>query len=194
MPFLAPALPFIMGGLGAAGAVAKGRASGRAAENDANQNADMFRLRAAEFNRQNPTYRSRDAVRGDLLAGLQPFRLSGEGRNISSTGGVSPALLTQGTRDLGKSMNRDAVLSQLGGLNAQPQKAKSMKELMTPQAPQRSDPYAMLTPTPLKQPGLLDKILGGAGLAGGLIGSLGGLKIKGGPLPGFDDPENVGFD
>ena len=157
MPFLAPlaaALPWgkIIGGLGKAaptiGAVVGGRAAGRQAAAKANEDQDRLRLASAAFNRQNPEARMRAAVRGDTLANVQDYQLGGEGRNLSSTGGLRPSLMSPGTRALGASASRNAVLSQLG------------------QPGGTENPYAPMTPTPLPQAGLLDKVGGPLALTG----------------------------
>ena len=73
-------------------------------------------LAAAQFNRQAPGVRMGNSVQGDILAGLQDFRLTGSGRDLGSTGGLRPSLLSTGTRQLGSDVSRQALLSQLGQL------------------------------------------------------------------------------
>lgn len=129
------------GGAVAAGAAA-GRAQGRAAEAGINQNQDQVGLQAARFNMGAPQQRAQNAVRGDLLAGLQDVNFERPAGVPSGrmTGGVRPSLLSSDTRALGKQMSRDALLSQMQG-----------------------DAF---TPTALPQSGKLDtllNILGGVG-------------------------------
>ena len=110
---------------------------------------------AAVFNRQNPEARMHAGVRGDVLANVQPASYTGEGRNFHATGGSSPALLSPGTRQLGASMSRQALLSQLGSTGEGP-------------AP-RNDPYGRFTPPNMPQANRLDTGLGIAGLAGAAL-------------------------
>jgi hypothetical protein len=173
MPFLAPALPLIGAGLSGLGAIGKGRAAGRQAESESimaqdrlRQQADQTGLQSARFNAEMPGLRAHDAVKGDILSGLQSASLSGGGRDLKVSGGLSPALLSQNTRNYGQAMNtvasggplaqggtdinRQALLSQLGG------SYKPFKPSFT-------------GPSALPQAGLLDKILNGAGYAGGAL-------------------------
>lgn len=117
-----PFLPLVSAGLGALGGIGGGRAKGRAAEAEQQAQQDRLRLEAAQqqlaearFNREAPGLRLGNAVRGDIFANVQPFQLSGEGRNLSGSGGLTPAVLSQGTRQLGQVISRQALLSQLGG-------------------------------------------------------------------------------
>ena len=140
----------------AASTLARGRAEGRQAEQGAQNQYDQLRLaaqqqalRQAEFNRQAPGLRMANAGRGDILANVQPVAFSGEGRNISMTGGLSPRLLSAGTRQLGSEVSRQALLSQMGKSEGQ-------------------DPYTMtqsFQPTPMQKTGVLDKILSPASIA-----------------------------
>lgn len=167
-------------GLSVAGRLGKGRAAGRVEEAEQARAADRARLEQARFNRENPSARAGGAVRGDILAGLQDYQLSGEGRNLSSTGGLRPSLLSPGTRQLGSSLSREALLSQLGqgGPN---------------------DPYAAMTPTPTPQAGGLDKVLTGAGIAGDVLQLGGGLDTlpffrrqrQQPPPPPTDDSDDI---
>ena len=165
MPFLPALVPLIAGLAGStAGALAKGRAAGRQAEAQQNAAQDAQRLQFAQFNRAAPQARAGAAVHGDILANLQPYRLSGEGRTLSSTGGLSPSLLSQDTRQLGGNMSRQALMSQLGRLGS-------------------ADPYTTAGPTPLPRASWLDKLLGGVGIGGSLLGMTGGGSQ--GPFGGY---------
>lgn len=164
----------IEGGLRAAGGIAQGRAQERLAEAELASRADATRLGAAGFNRQTPGLRASNAVRGDVLSGVQPYALSGEGRNISGSGGLSPALLSENTRNLGREMNRQAFLSQMGQGGA-------------------TDPYATFVPTNASRANGLDTALGIAGVVGSalpLVGGLPFLKPKT-PLPQPDDINDI---
>lgn len=155
MPFLAPAIPFIAKGLGVLGAVGKGRAENRAAENEQLLKRQELALDSAKFNRQAPGARIAGAARGDLLANVQPASFSGGGRDLNVTGGLSPALLSQSSRQLGQNVSRQALLSQLGQGGA-------------------NDPYTFdTTQFAPKKPGLLDKILGGAAITNSLLQTYG---------------------
>ena len=173
MPFLAKlAVPL----LGLAGSVGKGRAANRAEENAGAPNRDIARLHFAEFNRQAPGVRARNAIQGDTLASVQPYQLTGEGRNLSATGGLSPALFSTGTRELGNAMRREAILSGLksaGGTGANYGPTSPMRQMMPDitealKAPDTS-PYAAMTPTPDKRGNWLDTVLQGAGYAANLL-------------------------
>lgn len=146
LPFLGP-----IGGV--ASALTQGRGAGRQAEAEQLARQQQVALQAALFNRQAPGARATAGVRGDILANAQPGQFTGTGRDLSFSGGLSPSLLSRGTRDLGRSMSRQALLSQLGRGGV-------------------ADPYTFNT-APFQPPraGRLDKLLGGIGLAGG-IGSL----------------------
>ena len=172
MPFI---LPFIGPALGAMGALGKGRAEGRQAESAANQQQDLLRQRAAEFNRQTPGIRAGNAVRGDILRGVQPFMLSGEGRNLTGSGGLTPGLLTQGTRELGHAMNREAVLSQLAGQKPSDALRATPGYEDLPAGPggrigADTSPYASFAPTIQPHSNFWDKLLIGGGVAGDFLG------------------------
>ena len=111
-----------------------GRAAGRQAEAGIGLDQDQLRLLAERLGLQAPQLRARNAVRGDILANAQPAAFSGSGRDLQMSGGVSPALLSENSRNLGRQMSRDALLSQMKG-----------------------DAF---TPTPLPQSGKLDTLLG----------------------------------
>jgi hypothetical protein len=150
-----------------------GAAAGRQAQAQANQGQDQTRLgiqnqqqQAAAFNRQAPGLRATNAVRGDLLSGLQSVGSTGSGRDLHFTGGLSPALLSANTRQLGSDMTRQALLSQLG-------KSEGSR------GPGQNDPYTFdpqfTQPTPLPHPSLLSKIGGVLGGGASILGSIFGL-------------------
>lgn len=147
MPFLAPILPFIGPALGIGGAAAKGIGAAREGGNEQRAAAGQRALQGAEFNRQQPFVGARAGVQGDILANVQPYKLSGGGRDLSGAGGLSPSVLSQGSRQIGSTMNRQALMAALG------QQGSPFSQFDTkPYAPQSA--------------GILEKILGGAGLAG----------------------------
>jgi hypothetical protein len=138
-----------------AGAIEGGMAGGRQQETQNNSQYDQNRLRAAALLEQ--ALRSRqglagdqagNSVRGDILAGAQPASVNGPivhtgGRIPQISGGLSPALFSPNTRQLGQNMSRNALLDQMN---------TPKLDIPQPQAPQQS--------------GLLDKILGGVSLGG----------------------------
>ena len=185
MPFLAPALPFLLKAAPfaakALGGLGKGRAQGRAAEADQLQTQDRLRLAAqgqaldaAAFNRGAPGARASTAVRGDVLSRAQPFTLSGEGRNLSGAGGLSPALFSSGTRDLGSAMTREAVLSGLAAGRPGSGGPGTYGRGTNATVPDIYSFNQTFAPTPLPQSGKLDKLLLGAGIASPFLKLLGG--------------------
>lgn len=123
-------IPSIIGGIGSvAGGIASGRASGRAAEGNANNQYDTNRINYANYNLGAPAKRAHNSVQGDILAGVQPMTVNGpitgtHGQIPQISGGISPALLSENSRNLGKEMSRSALLDQMNGpMNptAQPQ-------------------------------------------------------------------------
>lgn len=136
--------------LDAASALAQGRANGRAQEALVNQSQDRNAINAAQVNLGAGQKRGAQAVQGDILANAQPFKFTGSTHMVGNipvpdfTGGVSPALFSDSTRQLGSQLSSDA-------LNAQ--------------TSDHGNP-AQLTPVP--QAGTGDKILSTAGLIGSL--------------------------
>jgi hypothetical protein len=201
MPFLAPAVPFIGAGLSALGSISKGRAGGRQAEAQARLQQQQAALDAARFNREAPFARAGAGVRGDILAGVQPVSFTGTGRDLRISGGLSPALLSSGTRQIGQLMSRDALLSALGGpqRSARPslsqaaqqrgdrslfRGARGLRDAAARQ-PAFRDPYTF-DPSQFAppRPGFLDRLGNVAGLVGG------GLELlQRDEEPGFVDPD-----
>ncbi len=112
--------PLIDAGGRVASGIESGRASGRAAEGTANNQYDLLRLAAARLNLEAPSERARNSVRGDILASAQPSTITGpitgtHGQVPQISGGLSPALLSGNSRQLGGAMSRDALLSQMQG-------------------------------------------------------------------------------
>lgn len=138
-------LPPVLGAGGAiAGGMAGGRAAGRSQEAQMGNQADLVRLGAARLNLEAPQQRAQNSVRGDILAGLQPMSINGPithtgGQMPQVSGGLSPALLSQNSRQLGQQMSRQALMSQMQG---------------------------DFQPTPQPKAGTLDHILNGIGYAG----------------------------
>lgn len=164
---------------GVASAVASGRAAGRQSEavlqgandrsriaaaqalEDALQGRANLDLRQRQFALAAPGQRAGNSVRGDVLSNVQDAQVMGpvtgtHGRVPTITGGLRPSLLSGNTRQLGADQSRQALLSQMQGDNFD-----------------KLPPINIPQPTPLPQANAFDKILGGVGLAGGLLGGLG---------------------
>ena len=137
VPIIGPAFDVL-------GGISQGRAAGRLAEANAAQNADYLRLAGERLNLDAPKMRARNAVRGDLLAGLQDVNV-GAPRGTRLTGGTRPSLLSADSRALGKSMSREALLGQMRG--------------------------PAFTPTRTPQAGKLDSILNALGYVGTGLGA-----------------------
>lgn len=153
MSKIAPALS-VAGNV--ASAVAGGRAAGREAEAERNLRQDTLRLQGAKFNLDAPQSRARNSVRGDLLANMQPVQISGpitgtKGKMPTISGGLTPSVLSDNSRQLGQLMSREALLSQMQG--------------------------PAFTPTPLPQANAFDKILNGVGYAGLAAQGLGAMQM-----------------
>lgn len=143
-------IPLIDGISRVAGGISAGRGAGRQAEGQANNSYDMDRLNMANFNLNAPGHRASNSVRGDMLAGLQPMTVNGpitgtHGNIPQISGGISPALLSQNSRQLGQSMSRDALLSQMQG---------------------------PMQPTAQPQSSWMDTLLNGVGYAGAAAGAI----------------------
>lgn len=128
-----------------ASGIENGRQAGRQAEADANYKRDQLALSGARLNLEAPGMRAGNSVRGDVLAGAQPLTINGPithtgGQMPQISGGLSPSLFSNNTRQLGQNMSRQALLSQMKG-----------------------DAF---TPTALPKANWLDKILNGVGYAG----------------------------
>jgi hypothetical protein len=109
-------LPGIGLGLQALSGIGHGIANRRMEQNantlhqdDQRANIDRTALAFANYNRQDPGVRAGDAVQGDILAGVQPVTHSGSGKDFHFNGGLTPALLSQGTRNYGQLMSAAAT-------------------------------------------------------------------------------------
>jgi hypothetical protein len=191
-------LPMLLGGIGKiASGAAQGSANQRVVENNQtgdqnrllaqmygiNQNATQNSVNAGAAERMNqrgqaldekkfalaaPSVRAGQSVRGSIMQNAQPVKLSGLPDRISSRiptieGGLSPALFNDNTRALGGEMTRKALIDQLKGDEFAPMEATDFSKGIVEQP--EMEEYA-------KQ-GLLEKILGGVGLAGSVIGGIG---------------------
>jgi len=146
------------------------------ASTDAARNASSERLSqgAQELDRRQfalnaPRTRASQSVRGSILANAQPMQLSGLPSRISSriptmTGGLTPAMFSQDTRALGGELSRQALIDQLKGDQFEPMKETDFQAAILDN-PQLQE---------LQQSGLMEKILGGVGLATSIAGGVGG--------------------
>jgi hypothetical protein len=115
-----------------------------------------------------PSVRAGQSVRGSIMQNAQPVTLSGLPDRISSriptiSGGLSPALFNDNTRALGGEMTRKALIDQLKGDDFAPMETTDFSKGIVPM-PEMAE---------MERAGLLEKILGGAGMAGDIIGGIG---------------------
>jgi hypothetical protein len=115
-----------------------------------------------------PSVRAGQSVRGSIMQNAQPMTLSGLPDRISSriptiSGGLSPALFNDNTRALGGEMTRKALIDQLKGDEFAPMEATDFSKGIVDQ-PELEE---------YQKAGLLEKILGGAGMVGSIIGGIG---------------------
>jgi hypothetical protein len=180
--FKVPSFSDILGGIGDVGsAFGQGAARGRALDSQNTFNQDKLRalidqmgLQTAAFNAGAPGRRASDAVRGDVLAGVQPAALSGGGRDLKVSGGLTPALLSQGTRNFGQLMNSAAT----GEGPADPSLLQnSSRQALLQQMMGSYGPYTQkfTQPTALPKAGFGEKLLQGLGAAA----KIGGLFFGG---------------
>jgi hypothetical protein len=126
---------------------------------DANENSRYRNaLGAADLNLDAGDRRAATSVRGDILANAQPLSLTGGVDMVGNTpvprttGGVSPALWSDNTRQLGRLLSQQALQGQ------QTNDGRAIE----PQAPL----------TPLPRAGKFDSILGGASNIMSLMGAI----------------------
>lgn len=121
-----------------------------------------------------PSVRANQSVRGSILANAQPMTLSGLSDKIhvpTISGGLTPAMFSADTRALGSEMSRKALIDQLKGDDFAPMEKTNFQSGIL------NDPKLEA----YKQSGLLEKILGGLGLAGSIVGAVGeGFGADGG--------------
>lgn len=189
MPFMA-ALPAITAGAGLLGKLfgnaSKGAADQRITENQQRlqqqqiQNADALQraqltqsdqmnragldLQRKQFQQTEPSTQARQAMVGSMLARLQPLQLSGMSDRVTARMPKMNSIIDS----LGpEARSAGTMLAQRGtsGLAAGPTKFDEVAPLNLPPA----------TVMALQKSGLLEKLLGGAGLAGSIIGGLGEL-------------------
>lgn len=138
-----------------------------------------------------PGVRAGQSVRGSIMQNAQPMTLSGLPDRIASriptiSGGLSPALFNQNTRDLGGEMTRKALIDQLKGDEFAPMETTDFASGVLA-APKMED---------YQKSGLLEKILGGLGLAGTVAGGIGGAIHSNKRVPvdvPYDSNESGGY-
>lgn len=144
----------------------------RLSQGNLDLNQRNFQQDQRQFALNAPGVRGRQAVRGSLMQNVQPASITGLPDRIQSnipqmSGGLTPAALSPEVRQMGGQLQRDAIMNQLKGdpidAFAPQQQTDFSKGVLTP--PQIAE---------LEKSGLLEKILGGTGLIGSLLGSLGG--------------------
>lgn len=118
MSWIVPYIPLIAAGIGAAGAAKTASSQDENADQDRGLQAAALKQSAdvagAKFRRENPGVQMTNSVRGDVLANAQPASFTGSGRDLQVSGGLSPTLLSQNSRDLGQLTSRQALLSAMG--------------------------------------------------------------------------------
>ena len=115
-----------------------------------------------------PSVRAGQSVRGSIMQNAQPFSVSGLPPKIAASipqisGGLSPALFNADTRALGGEMTRKALIDQLKGDTFDPMTPTDFQSGIL--SPPKMEDY--------QKSGLLEKILGGLGLAGSVAGGIG---------------------
>ena len=143
-------------------------------EQTAHANVDLDRRK---FALDAPQTRGRQALLGSLMQNLQPARLSGLSRQLQAakptiTGGLSPSALGPQARQAGGLMQSGAVRGLQQGDTFEPLQRTNFQAGVL-------DPTRAAVPRPelleLQKSGLLEKILGGIGIGGNLLGALGPL-------------------
>jgi len=117
----------------------------------------QMEMQQAGFRQQEPGAQARQALVGSLLQRIQPLQMGGRGSGMSSIiDAISPEARAAG-----------GMLQQRGVSGLQnPTQFRDIPALQIPGLQQAA----------LKDSGLLEKIMGGAGLAGSLIGALGDVN------------------
>lgn len=189
-------IPALLGASGIFGGAAKGSADQRASENNQtaqrnqllaqlygmNQNAQTNALqnKSAEqlahagvdmdrrkFALQAPNVRASQSVRGSIMQNAKPFQVQASGRVAQHipqiSGGLTPEMFSADTRALGGELSRKALIDQLKGDQFDPLTATDFESGVLP-TPKLEE---------FQRAGLLEKILGGVGLASSLAGGIG---------------------
>jgi hypothetical protein len=137
----------------------------QSAEQIAHAGIDMDRRK---FALSAPSVRAGQSVRGSIMQNAQPVKLSGLPDRVASRiptieGGLSPAMFSADTRALGGELSRKALIDQLKGDEFSPLQTTDFKSGVLPLP--KLEEY--------QKAGLLEKILGGLGIAGSVAGGAG---------------------
>lgn len=152
------------------------------------QNTDTYQRAAIDMDRrrfaqQEPNAQARQALAGSLLSRIQPVQIAGMPAGMGVQRSILDAIGPE-AREAG------SLLSQRGlqGLRSGPTKFSdlppvSLPGLSLPDGVSLPDVLNLppATQAALQKSGLLEKIMGGLGLAGNIIGGLGQLGGNGGP-------------
>lgn len=188
LPMIAGAIGSIAGGAGKSSSDARQRQNELQAQRDrtaadlygTRQGAEMqlgnLDLNRQQFSEQARGNRGRQALVGSLLQNFKPMSVSVPGiRPATITGGAADAIQGQG-QNVGKLLYEAALMKMLQG-----DQFEGGKILNAP------------SPTPIKEAGFLEKLLGTAGLVGSLVGGT-GAAVNAARQPRLTPPgTNVGY-
>ena len=129
---------------------------GQSREQSDHANIDLDRRK---FALDAPSKRASQSVRGSILQNAQPFSVSGLPDRVASripqiSGGLTPAMFSQETRQLGGELSRQALIDQLRGDTFDPLEKTDFKSGILP-TPQLEE---------YQQAGGAEKAMGGVGL------------------------------
>lgn len=153
-------------------------------------NADQYNragldLQRRAFAQQEPNSQARQALTGSLLSRLQPLQMSGLSDRVSARMPKMNSIIDSIGPD---AREAGSLLAQrgLGGLQSGPTKFDAIAPMSLPGEVSLPD-LPNLPPATImamQKSGLLEKILGGVGLTGSIIGGLGQLGNFGKPTSG----------
>lgn len=133
-----------------------------------------------------PMARTKQAAYGDALKNVQDVNIDFQGQTgpmskFNVTGGIRPSMFGQNARDAGGELGRQALMALM---------SKSDVPAMT----DVPEPSPLVEMPELSQPqgsGVLEKVLGGVGLGGSILGGIGDALKKQPPVmnSGMIDPE-----
>lgn len=131
------------------------------------------KLNRAQLGLTAPTMRAKQSILGSMMENMQPVTATNTnprlaGRIPTINGGLTPAMLSDTTRAHGKELQRAAMEAQFSGSDI-PAATNFQSGILDP----------TLLESPLLQApkgaGTLEKVLGGGGLLGSILGSIGEL-------------------
>lgn len=152
-----------------------------------NQSSEQIAHAGIDLDRRNhalnaPDTRMSQSVRGSILKNAQPISFSGLPERVSSripqiSGGLTPEMFSDETRQLGDVMTRKALIDQLRGDDFAPM--------------EKTDFTGGVLPSPqlegYEKSGFLEKIMAGLGLGGTVAGGIGEI-IKNNRRAPLDNP------